>query len=237
LEASSEKLLTTVLEATSAKRVVTLVNTHWHPEQSGSNQRLGKSGTKIIAHENTKLWLTRKIVVDWLPAAYGPFPPKALPTETFYKTTKIMVGDEPVECGYLTQAHTDGDIYVFFRATNVLVGGGVVSQDRWPIVDFQTGGWIAGLVGGLDTLIAVSDENTRIVPANGAVLTRADLQAQRTMYFTIYDRLVKALTKGLAPDEVLAMEPAKEFKPEWGDSQAFVTRAFKSLWGHMAADA
>jgi hypothetical protein len=117
------------------------------------------------------------------------------------------------------------------------VGGGVVSQDRWPIVDYQTGGWIAGLVGGLDALIAVADDKTLIVPANGAVLTRADLEAQRTMYFTIYERLVKALTKGLGPAEVLATEPAKEFKPDWGDSSAFVTMSFKSLWGHMAADA
>jgi len=237
LESHSGKLVAAALEATSAKRVVTLFNTHWHPEQSGSNQRLGKSGTKIIAHENTKLWLTRKITVDWRPEAYGPLTAKALPTETFYKTTQVYVGDEPVECGYMTQAHTDGDIYVFFRGANVLVGGGVVSEDRWPLVDFQTGGWIAGLVGGLDTLIAVSNDATRIVPANGSVLTREDLQTQRSMYFTIYERLVKALTKGFGPDEALATEPAKEFKPEWGDPTAFVTRSFKSLWGHMAADA
>src|SRR5436190_19969434 len=40
----------------TAGRVQALFNTHWHPEVTGSNETLGKSGAKIIAHENTKLW-------------------------------------------------------------------------------------------------------------------------------------------------------------------------------------
>jgi glyoxylase-like metal-dependent hydrolase (beta-lactamase superfamily II) len=237
-EKNAAELEKAALQAIGAKRVRTLFNTHWHPEQTGSNERLGKSGAKIIAHENTKLWLTRKIIVDWRPGVYGPFPAKALPTETFFsKSTTLSVGDEPIEYGYMPQAHTDGDIYVFFRKANVLVAGGVASADRWPVLDYQTGGWIAGLVAGLDTLIKLADDHTRIIPANGPVMTKAGLQDQRKMYFTIYDRLVKALTKGLSPAEALATEPAKEFNPEWGTPNAFLDMAFKSLWGHFAPDA
>ncbi len=123
-----------------------------------------------------------------------------------------------------------------FKKANVLVAGGVVSQDRWPQLDFQTGGWIAGLVGGLDKLLKIADDNTRIVPADGALLTRADLQAQRSMYFAIYEQLVMCLTKGLSPEEALATEPAKGVNPQWGDPSAFLTSAFKSLWGHYAPD-
>jgi cyclase len=237
-EKNATELEKAALKATGAGRVQTLFNTHWHPEQTGSNDRLGKSGAKIIAHENTKLWLTRKIIVDWRPGVYGPFPARALPTETFFsKSVKLTVAEEPVEYGYMPQAHTDGDIYVFFRKANILVAGGVASADRWPVLDYQTGGWIAGLVAGLDTLIKLADDQTRIVPANGAVMTKAGLQEQRKMYFTIYDRLVKALTKGLSPAEALATEPAKEFNPEWGSPNAFLDMAFKSLWGHFAPDA
>jgi glyoxylase-like metal-dependent hydrolase (beta-lactamase superfamily II) len=235
-EERSAELVKAALKATSAKRVHTLFNTHWHPEQTGSNDRLGKSGARIVAHENTKLWLTRKIVVDWRPGAYGPLPQKALPTATFYKTGTLRLGEETLEYGHLPQAHTDGDIYVHFRKANVLVAGGVASQDRWPVVDFQTGGWIAGLVAGLDRLLKIADDNTRIVPADGALLTKADLHSQRVMYFTIYERLVKCLTSGLGPDEMVATQPAREFNPQWGDQSAFVTMAFKSLWGHYAPD-
>jgi len=237
LEKHSKELLRTALEATATRHITTLFNTHWHPEQTGSNERLGKHGVRIIAHTNTKLWLTRKIDVSWRPEPYGPFPPKALPNETFYSTTEMKIGDEPVEYGYMAQAHTDGDMYVFLRKANVLVGGGVVSADRWPVIDYQTGGWIAGLVAGLDVLIKLADDNTRIVPADGPILTRAALQAQRTSYFTIYDRLVKCLTKGLSPDEALQTDPAKGINAAWGDPTPFLTMAFKSLWGHDAADA
>jgi glyoxylase-like metal-dependent hydrolase (beta-lactamase superfamily II) len=236
-EQYSRELLKTAHKVLGAPRVATLFNTHWHPEQTGSNESLGKSGTKIISHTNTKLWLTRRITVTWRQQPYGPFTASALPNETFYSTQHMMIGDEPVEYGYLAQAHTDGDIYVFFRKTNVLVAGGVVSADRWPVLDYETGGWIAGLVAGLDALIKLADDNTRIVPADGPVLTRTDLQAQRTGYFTLYDRLVKCLNKGLSPAEALDTKPAEGINPQWGDSARFVTMAFKSLWGHYAPDA
>jgi cyclase len=236
-EQHSKALLRSALNTARARHVTTLFNTHWHPEQTGSNQSLGRSGARIIAHTNTKLWLTRRITVQWRPESYGPFPLGALPSDTIYTTAELSFGDESLQYGYLEQAHTDGDIYVFFRKANVLAGGGVVSADRWPVLDYETGGWIGGLVAGLDSLIKLTDDRTRIVPADGPVLTRADLQAQRTAYFTIYDRLVKCLTKGLSPAEALATEPAKDINPHWGDPQRFLTMAFKSLWGHFAADA
>jgi glyoxylase-like metal-dependent hydrolase (beta-lactamase superfamily II) len=225
------------LQATGSRKVQALFNTHWHPEQTGSNEALGRDGVKIISHVNTKLWLTRKITVSWRPGTYGPLPPKALPSETTYSTGRLALGDEQADYGYMPQAHTDGDIYVFFRKANVLIGGGVVSADRWPVVDYQTGGWIAGLIAGLDTLIKLADANTKIVPADGPVLTAADLTTQRAAYFSIYDNLVKCLTKGLSPEEALATEPAKGINPSWGDPTPFLTASFKSLWGHYAPDA
>jgi glyoxylase-like metal-dependent hydrolase (beta-lactamase superfamily II) len=237
LEAHSQELLKAALKVTDARQVQALFNTHWHPEQTGSNEAAGSGRAKIIAHVNTKLWLTRRITVSWREGTYGPLPARALPNETFYSKSTMSLGAEQVDYGYLTQAHTDGDIYVFFRKANVLAAGGVVSANRWPVMDYETGGWIAGLVAGLDTLLKLADDQTKIVPADGPVLTKEDLKAQRTAYFTIYDRLVKCLTKGLSPAEALATEPAKGIKPEWGDAAPFVIASFKSLWGHFAPDA
>jgi cyclase len=233
----SPELLRLVAKQTSSRRVATLINTHWHPEQTGSNARVGKSGAKIIAHENTKLWLQRKIVVAWREGSYGPLPAQGIPNDTTYTSGKLVIGEQTIDYGYLGQAHTDGDLYAFFREANLLAAGGVASADRWPILDYQTGGWMGGLVGGLDRLIALADDRTRVVPADGPLLTKADLQAQRAMYFTIYERLVKSLNSGLGPDEAADREPAKDFNPQWGDARPFVQMAFKSLWGHFAPDA
>ncbi len=225
------------LETLSCPRVHTLFNTHWHPAQTGSNERLGREGIEIIAHENTRLWLTRKIVVSWRPGSYGPLTPKGLPNKTFYTHSQLSEDGDRIDYGYLGQAHTDGDLYAFFRKENVLVGGGVVSGDRWPVLDWQTGGWIGGLVGAFDILIRLANDETRIVPANGPLLTRADLKDQRAMYFALYGRLVAALNKGLSPDEAIAAEPAKGLKPLWGDPRPFLDEAYRSLWGHFAPNA
>ena len=238
LAARAGELLKLALHETGAKRVHTLVNTHWHPEQTGSNERLGKAGTKIFAHENTKLWLGYANPVPLTDETYGPLPAKALPNETTFGAPGTLdFGGQRAEYGYLLQAHTDGDLYVFLPESNVLVAGGVVSSEGWPVIDYQTGGWIGGLVEGLKTLIEIGDADTQIVPANGPMVKRADLEAQRDMYAAIFDRLSKLLRKGLGPDEVVAQNPTQEFDAKWGNPAAFTTLAFKSLWGHMAPDA
>jgi cyclase len=225
------------LKSVGSKQVQTLFNTHWHPDQTGSNERLGKAGTQIIAHENTKLWLGRKITVDWLPAVHPALPKIALPNRSFYTTDTLAFGGEDIAFGHLGQAHTDGDLYVYLPKANVLVTGGVVSSEGWPVLDWQCGGWIGGLVGAYDRLLKIANSETRIVPANGPVIGVTELKAYREMYFTIFDRCVKQLVKGMGPDEVIAAEPAKEFEAQWGNSKTFVNASFRSLWGHYAPDA
>jgi glyoxylase-like metal-dependent hydrolase (beta-lactamase superfamily II) len=235
--ANSAALLKLATAAVGTSKVHTLFNTHWHPEQTGSNEALGKQGARIIAHENTRLWLTRKIIVDWAGAPFPALPKIAQPNKSFYTTDKLSFGGEDLSFGHLGQAHTDGDIHVYLPRANVLVAGGPVSSAGWPIVDWQTGGWIGGLVGAHDRLLKIANDSTRIITANGPIITRKDLQAQRAMYFEIYDRLVKQLVKGMGPDEAYATGPAKEYEAQWGDSKQFVLAAFRSLWGHYAPDA
>jgi glyoxylase-like metal-dependent hydrolase (beta-lactamase superfamily II) len=235
--AQSGSLLKLALQSVGTKKVHTLFNTHWHPDQTGSNETLGKQGARIIAHENTRLWLTRKIIVDWASTPFPALPKVAQPNQSFYTTDKLEFGGEQISYGHLGQAHTDGDLYVYLPKANILVAGGVVSSAGWPLLDWQTGGWIGGLVGAHDRLLKVANDSTRIVPANGPVITRKDLQAQRAMYFEIYDRLVKQLVKGMGPEEAHASGPAKEFEARWGDSRQFVLASFRSLWGHYAPDA
>jgi cyclase len=235
--AQSAALLKLALKTANAKKIHTLFNTHWHPDQTGSNEHVGRQGARIIAHENTKLWLGRKITTDWLRSGYGPLPKPALPNKSFYTTDTLDFGGDKLAYGHLGQAHTDGDLYVHFTKANVLVAGGVVSSAGWPLLDWQTGGWIGGLVGAYDRLLKVANDSTMVVPANGPVIGRKELQSYRDMYFQIFDRCVKQLVKGMGPDEAAASQPAKEYEAQWGNSHDFVIASFKSLWGHYAPDA
>ena len=237
VEARSGELIKLALRETGAKKVHTLINTHWHPEQTGSNERLGKDGARIISHVNTKLWLGYANDVPWQDKKWGPLSARGLPNDTTYSDGAIEFGGEHIEYLYLLQAHTDGDLAVHFKESNVIAAGGAVSSDSWPVIDYKTGGWIGGLMDGLADLIQLCDANTKVVPANGPVVGKAELEEQLKMYQTISQRMKQLLRKGMGPEEVLAAGPTKEFDAKWGEPTKFVTLAFKSLWGHMAPDA
>jgi len=159
----------------------------------------------------------------------------AQPNKTFY-TTGVL--DPDIKYGYLPDcAHTDGDLYVHFERKNVLAVGDVVSGQGWPTVDYITGGWIGGMVGGVQRLLAVANEQTRIVPARGPVLSFADLKTQASMYGTIYERLSTMLNKGRGPGEAVAAKPTKEFDAQMGNPDEFVRRSFESLWAYLSPDA
>ena len=233
--ATSDAVLKAVAGLPGGGPVRTLFNTHWHPDQTGSNATLGKAGAQIIAQENTRLWLTTDVTWPWTGQTFKRLPKVAQPNKTFYTSATLEPG---VRYGYLPDcAHTDGDLYVHFERQNVLAVGDVVSGQSWPTVDYITGGWIGGMVGGTQRLLSIANEQTRIVPARGAVLSFADLKAQASMYATIYERLSTMLNKGRGPSEAVAARPTKEFDAQMGNSDEFVRRAFESLWAYLSPDA
>lgn len=243
------------LARTKARKVATLINTSWRPERTGANELLGGQGVPIVAHENTRLYLGTEVWVRWEDKTYTPRPKAARPTRTFYVKEALPLGRESVELGYLPQAHTDGDIYAFFRKANVLVCGGMLSSKGWPIIDWSTGGWIGSyarqavlnvipipMYGGMNPsllqLIELVDDKTLIVPGQGPVMTKAQLKAQSAMYTKISERLRDMLYAGKGPTEAVAAAPTREWDAEMGgDPTRFVTLAFQSLWPHLTPDA
>src|SRR4029453_6425866 len=125
--------------------------------------------------------------------------------------------DSGIRYGHIPDAaHTDGDLYVYFPAQNVLAVGDAVSGQGWPVVDWTTGGWIGGIVGGLQRLQTLANDETRIVPGRGPVLRLSDLKAQYEMYGTIYDRLSQLLNKGRGPSEAGAARVRRDFCGQMG---------------------
>jgi cyclase len=218
--------------------VKTLFNTHWHPEQTGSNERLGTAGATIIAQENTRLWLQQNITWPWNGQKFKKLAKIAQPNKTFYDKGTLGSGASEIRYGYISDAaHTDGDLYVYFPQQNVLAVGDAAYGQGWPVVDWWTGGWIGGIVGGLQRIQAVANKDTKIVPAVGPVLSLADIAAQVDMYGTIYDRLNQMLNKGRGPSEGVEAKPAKEYEAKMGNPDEFIRRSFESLWAYLSPDA
>jgi cyclase len=235
---SSDALMAAVAGLPGGRPVHTIFNTHWHPEQTGSNERLGAAGKTIIAHENTRLWLATDVTWPWNGQRFKRLPKPAQPNKTFYTSGVLESPFAGVRYGYIPDAaHTDGDLYVHFPDRNVLAVGDVLSGDGWPVVDWATGGWIGGMVGGIQRLSTLINADTRIVPGRGPVLGAAELKAQYEMYATLYERLTQLLNKGRGPGEAVAARPAKEFEAQMGNPDEFVRRAFESLWAYVSPDA
>ena len=231
----SAALMKAVADLPGGGPVHTLFNTHWHPEQTGSNELIGKAGVTIIAQENTRLWLATDVTWPWNGKRFTRLPKVAQPNKTFYDTGALESG---TRYGYIPDcAHTDGDLYVHFPKQNVLAVGDVISGQGWPVVDWTTGGWIGGIVGGMQRVLTLVNEDTRIVPGRGPVLTLADLKVQFDMYQAIYERLSKLLNSGRGPTEAVEAKPTKEFDAKMGNPDEFVRRAFESLWAYVTPDA
>jgi glyoxylase-like metal-dependent hydrolase (beta-lactamase superfamily II) len=212
-------------------RVTTVFNTHFHPENTGGNEALRQAGAAVIAHENTRLWMATP---TWLPAEdrYRPPRPKAAhPTKTFYTDGSLQAAGERVDYGYLIDAHTNGDIYVFFRDANVLAVGDIAAPVRDPELDYLTGAWIGGRADALSRLVGLANADTKIVPGFGPVMTRAQLQAESDLMKTIYDRSVDRVREGDSADDMLAGGVLKGLRT-FTDPRKFLYDLQKGLWAH-----
>jgi len=216
-----------------SRRVSHLFNTDWHPHHTGSNESLGAEGTEIVAHENTKQYLGTDMVVEWQHTTYKALAKRGLPTRTFYTSDSMMLGRERIEYGQLGQAHTDGDIYVFFRDANVLVAGDVLAVNAYPIADYISGGWLGGLAAATKTLFDLANDDTRVIPGRGPLQTRADLKAQHDMLQMLRDRLAKMMRQGMSVDDMRAAGATTEFDDRCGDPSVFLSTSYRGLWLHV----
>jgi cyclase len=230
----SAELLRTLAAEFPGRPIRTLLNTHWHWDHTGSNDALAANGAMIVAHQNTKLWLGTRVISQWEGRTYPPRRASALPRRTFfYDSERLDVGGDAVEYGHLVQAHTDGDIYVHFPGHNVLAGGDVVAGGRYPVIDYSTGGWIGGMIAGLRTLIAKCDHETRVVPGEGPLRSRADLEAQLEMCRAVATRIAASYFRGETWKEFAASKPTRDFDATWGTPDLFLRTAHASAWWHI----
>lgn len=217
-----------------------LFNTHWHLDHVGSNVALGKAGVKIMANENVKKWLSRKVTMEAFNRTFDPLPPEGLPTVSFTKGGSLMFGKTIVQYSHVDPAHTDSDAFLFFPSHNVIHTGDLFFNGFYPVIDYSTGGWIGGMVAGADAMLKVGDAKTRIVPGHGPLASKDDLKATRNMLEDVYQRLEPLYKQGRSVDEAIAAAPTKGFDDKWGKGMmapaVFVRVAYTSIQRHHSAD-
>jgi glyoxylase-like metal-dependent hydrolase (beta-lactamase superfamily II) len=229
LATNADALLAAVKSATHVERIHTLVNTHWHPEQVGANEAVGRAGGIIFAQEKTRTYLSNGMYSVTFKGRRPALPPIARPTKTTRGDGSMEFAGQKIDYGYMPAAHTDSDLFVHFPQLNLLVAGGVVSADEWPLLDYRNGAWLGGRVRALEHLADVVKADTRVLPANGRVMTGAEVVRHRDMYQALFKTMIAYLNMGLGPEDAVTRRPLKEYEGAFGDSSAFTYGALRSM--------
>jgi glyoxylase-like metal-dependent hydrolase (beta-lactamase superfamily II) len=210
----------------------TLFNTHYHLDQTANNERFASQGAKIISQKRTREWMAADY---WVPGEERYVKARsraALPTETFRTKGSMKAGNEEIEYGYLLMAHTSGDAYVHFKGANVIAVGDVASPLRDPELDWYTGAWVGGRVDSMDLLLSIGNDQTRFVPAYGAVMTKAQFKAERDMMEEVRQRIFDHVRAGEGPEDMLKGGALEGLARKWKDPLRFLYAAAKGGWGY-----
>jgi cyclase len=229
LGANAEALVAAVKSATRTSRINTLINTHWHPEQVGANEAVGRAGGVIFAHEKTKTYLSNAVYSVTFKGRRAALPQAARPTRTVRGDGSMEFAGQKIDYGYMPAAHTDSDLYIHLPAMNLLAAGGVVSAEEWPLLDYRNGAWLGGRVRALEHLADIVKPDTRVVPANGRVMTAAEIVRHRDIYQKLFKTMIGYLNMGLGPEDAVTRNPLKQYQSEFGDPSAFTYGALKSM--------
>ena len=226
-----------------AKPVRYIVNTSAAADHVAGNEKIAKSGffprgggfgaavdsvgrnAAIVAHENVQNRLATA------PAA-------AQPTDTYFDEFQKLpeyFNGEAVIVYHAPVANTDGDSFVYFRHSEVISAGDLMSTVSYPIIDVAKGGSIDGVIGGLNKILdlAVAEYRgqggTWIIPGRGRLSDTADVASYRNMLTIIRDRVKDSIGKGMTLAQVQASKPTMDFDGRFGPPTAFVEAVYKSL--------
>ena len=232
IDSGSAALAPSVQLSLDAQHVSTLFNTHYHPDQTGGNALFGEAGAAIHSHEITRQWLSSDYYIPAEDRWVNALPGVARPTHTFRDKGEMTAGSETIEYGYLLEAHTRGDAYVFLRDANILAVGDVASPLRDPELDWYAGAWLGGRADAMDDILELANADTLIVPAYGDVMTMAEFQAERDMMWHLWERCSTLVSNGRSAQDMLEDGVMDEIDREFDDPYRFLYDVAKGLWAH-----
>jgi glyoxylase-like metal-dependent hydrolase (beta-lactamase superfamily II) len=139
-----------------------------------------------------------------------------LPVVTFADAVTFHLNDDEIHVFHVPSAHTDGDAIIHFSKANAVHMGDTFFNGFYPFIDVGSGGSIDGVIAAADKVLAMIDDETKIIPGHGALSDKAGLAAFREMLKGVRDAVAKQVAMGKSQEQVIAAKPTAAWDAKWG---------------------
>jgi cyclase len=99
--------------------------------------------------------------------------------------------------------HTHSDSVVWFEDADVLHPGDLFFEGRFPFIDLDGGGTVAGYITNVTKLIGMLKEDTKIIPGHGSLATKADYQKALDMLVDTAAMVKSMKIKGVSLEDAV----------------------------------
>jgi cyclase len=235
----------------SPKPIRYVIDTGPDADHVGGNETMANAGEKIFAGalgggaQNAAERVAPILSAEGVLRHMAKSPAGGWPTEVFHYSRKSMyLNGEAIEVLHQPAAHTDSDVFAFFRRSDVLFSGDVLDTRQFPVIDVERGGSIQGEIAALNRLaelavvsvpVVTREAGTIVVPGHGRLCDQYDVVEYRDMVTIIRDRVRDLIQAGRSLAEVKAAQPAKGYMGRYGNpggawtTDRFIEAVYRSL--------
>lgn len=224
------------LKGITDKPVRFIINTHFHPDHTGSNAYFQKQAP-IIAQDNVRKRLESgggggnggSVHIDTQPASHD-----ALPILTFDHDVTVHLNGEDIRALYFPAGHTDGDSIIFFPHSNVVHMGDDFVTYGFPFIDVESGGGINGMIAAVENVISQLPADAKVIPGHGPISSIDDMRAYVVMLKGTREAVETALKEGKTLDQMKQaklLEPWKKYSGDMVTQDVFLETLYNSLTG------
>ena len=229
----TEKMMSLIANITN-KPIKFVINTHWHPDHVGGNERLGEAGAVIVSHENVRKRLNHDQFFGMINQTIPALSKKGLPIITFSDNMTFYQNNDEIRISYLDNGHTDGDSVVYFTRNNVIHVGDDFSDKAYPFMDLSTGGSIDGLIFSLKSIISMINNDTKVVAGHSGISNQTIVKDYVNMLIDVRSLISNMIKEGKSLDEIIQSKPTAQYDTTYRDysfikPKDFVTNIYESL--------